>query len=187
MICSPVGEWILYTDYLVKENIVRHEFSILGRLRFLLVEKYVEHYTRKLHAVMGASDLVLSHPVDVRDVIRHALPFISPQLTGEAILTIGSAIREIATSVCGVISIGPFGCMPSRIAESILNEAMHRETKVASDPNNAHLGKTLSEFDELPFLSIESDGSPFPQIINAKLEAFCLRAARLHEAMKTAL
>jgi len=64
---------------------------------------------------------------------------------------------------------------------------MHRETKVASDPGNARLGKTLSDFDELPFLSIESDGSPFPQIINAKLEAFCLRAARLHEAMKTAL
>ncbi len=187
VICSPVGEWILYTDYLVKENIVRHDFSIPGRLRFLLVEKYVERYTRKLHAVMSASGLVLSHPVDVRDVIRHALPFISPQLTGEAILTIGSAIREIATSVCGVISIGPFGCMPSRIAESILNEAMHRETKAASDPDNARLSKTLSDFDELPFLSIESDGSPFPQIINAKLEAFCLRAARLHEAMKTAL
>ena len=186
VICSPVGEWILYTDYLVKKNIVRHDFSILGRLRFLLVEKYVEHYTRKLHAVMNASGLVLSHPVDVDDIIRHARPFISPDLTGEAILTIGSAIREIATSVCGVISIGPFGCMPSRLSESILNEAMHRETKTSYDPHSTRLCKTLTDFDELPFLSIESDGSPFPQIINAKLEAFCLRAGRLHEAMKAA-
>jgi hypothetical protein len=37
--------------------------------------------------------------------------------------------------------------------------------------------------DELPFLAIESDGSPFPQVIAAKLEAFCLRAKRVHENM----
>jgi predicted nucleotide-binding protein (sugar kinase/HSP70/actin superfamily) len=187
VVCSPVGEWILYTNYLVKKNIIRHHFSTLGRLKFLLVEKYVEHYTRKLRAVMSNSGLLLSHPVDVEDIIRNAAPFISPHLTGEAILTIGSAISEIATSVCGVISIGPFGCMPSRLSESILNEAMHRETKMALNPRNETLRDVLSDFDELPFLSIESDGSPFPQIINAKLETFCLRSRRLHRRMKREL
>jgi predicted nucleotide-binding protein (sugar kinase/HSP70/actin superfamily) len=119
----------------------------------------------------------------VKDIVRHAEPFLSPDLTGEAILTIGSAIREIATSVCGVISIGPFGCMPSRLSESVLNEAMHRDTKTAFHPQNTRIREVLTDFDELPFLSIESDGSPFPQIINAKLEAFCLRARRLHGRM----
>ncbi len=183
VICSPVGEWILYTNYLVKKNIVRHDFSTLGRLKFLLVEKYMEHYTRKLQTIMSNSGLLLSHPIDVDDIIRHAEPFMSPHLTGEAILTIGSAIREIATSVCGVISIGPFGCMPSRLSESVLNEAMHRKTKTSFHPQDDTLREVLSDFDELPFLSIESDGSPFPQIINAKLEAFCLRARRLHRKM----
>jgi hypothetical protein len=37
--------------------------------------------------------------------------------------------------------------------------------------------------EELPFLAIESDGSPFPQLIIAKLEAFCQRAIRLHRQM----
>jgi hypothetical protein len=37
---------------------------------------------------------------------------------------------------------------------------------------------------DLPFLAIESDGSPFPQLIHAKLEAFCLQARRLHEQMQ---
>jgi hypothetical protein len=32
-------------------------------------------------------------------------------------------------------------------------------------------------------LAIESDGSPFPQVITAKLETFCLRAERLHDSM----
>jgi hypothetical protein len=37
--------------------------------------------------------------------------------------------------------------------------------------------------EELPFLAIESDGSPFPQLIFAKLEAFCRQALRLHHQM----
>jgi hypothetical protein len=40
--------------------------------------------------------------------------------------------------------------------------------------------------EDLPFLAIESDGSPFPQLISAKLETFCLRAERLHERMLAA-
>jgi len=183
VICSPVGEWILYTNYLVKNNIVRHHFSGFDRIKFLLVEQYVALYTRKLQTVMGASGLVLSHPVEVDDIIRHAAPFMSPHLTGEAVLTIGSAIREIGATACGVISIGPFGCMPSRLAESVLNEAMHRETKTALNRHDSSLHKMLADCDELPFLAIESDGSPFPQIIDAKLEAFCLRALRLHDRM----
>jgi len=186
VICSPVSEWILYTNYLVRKNIVRHNFSPFERLKFMLTEKYVERYTRKIQTVMNQSGLVLSHPVNVNDIIRHAAPYVSPHLTGEAILTIGSALREIATSVCGVISIGPFGCMPNRLSESILNATMHAQAKSASDPHNPFLQSVLTDFDELPFLAIESDGSPFPQVIQAKLEAFCLRAGRLNKAMNNA-
>ncbi|RLC03840.1 MAG: hypothetical protein DRI57_28775, partial [Deltaproteobacteria bacterium] len=83
----------------------------------------------------------------------------------------------------GVIAIGPFGCMPNRISEAILNEAMNREAKLATDPENEQLRTTLANIEDLPFLAIESDGSPFPQLINAKLETFCLRAERLHQEM----
>ena len=50
-----------------------------------------------------------------------------------------------------------------------------------AEPNNEALRSVLTDIDELPFLAIESDGSPFPQLINAKLETFCLRAERLHK------
>jgi predicted nucleotide-binding protein (sugar kinase/HSP70/actin superfamily) len=84
-----------------------------------------------------------------------------------------------------VIAIGPFGCMPNRLSEAILSEMMTREEKLISDPDNEHLRVILADVDNLPFLAIESDGSPFPQIISAKLEAFCLRARRLHERIHT--
>ena len=73
--------------------------------------------------------------------------------------------------------------MPNRLSQSILNETMNRKDKLVTDPKNKQLRAVLTYIDELPFLAIESDGSPFPQIITAKLESFCLRARRLHEKL----
>jgi predicted nucleotide-binding protein (sugar kinase/HSP70/actin superfamily) len=108
----------------------------------------------------------------------------SPHLKGEAILTIGSALTEIVSSTCGVIAIGPFGCMPNRLAEAILTETMTPATKASINDKDEGLKSVLAQVDDLPFLAIESDGSPFPQLIDAKLDTFCLRARRLHEKMK---
>jgi hypothetical protein len=76
--------------------------------------------------------------------------------------------------------------MPNRISEAILTEAMKRDNKLASEPHNEKLRVTLTDVHDLPFLAIESDGSPFPQLIHAKLEAFCLRAERMHLRMTAA-
>jgi hypothetical protein len=73
--------------------------------------------------------------------------------------------------------------MPNRLSEAILNETMTSEEKLATDPQNQQLKAVLADIDDLPFLAIESDGSPFPQLIDAKLETFCLRAERLHNRL----
>ena len=142
-------------------------------------------YEKRIKKTMNKSNLVHSEPIDIPAVINSALPYISPDLAGEAILTIGSSLAEIATHACGVISIGPFGCMPNRISESILNEVMTRTGKLSTNPGDENLQTVLTDLDNLPFLAIESDGSPFPQLINAKLETFCIQARRLHERMLT--
>jgi hypothetical protein len=57
--------------------------------------------------------------------------------------------------------------------------------KLKAAPGDHRLRETLAGFGDLPFLAIESDGSRFfPQIINTKLEAFCLHARRLHERIR---
>ena len=73
--------------------------------------------------------------------------------------------------------------MPNRISEAILGEIMTAGKKLATDPTNQKLQEVLTDIDDLPFLAIESDGSPFPQLINAKLETFLLRADRFHQYM----
>ena len=52
--------------------------------------------------------------LQVEDLIEAGEKFVSPMLTGEAILTVGAALHEILHPACGIISIGPFGCMPSQ-------------------------------------------------------------------------
>ena len=142
-------------------------------------------YEKRIKSILSRSGLVHMAPVDIKSIIRNASPHISLNLAGEAILTIGSSIDEVVSQTCGVIAIGPFGCMPNRLSESILNETMNRQTKLATCPKDQNIRAILEDIDDLPFLAIESDGSPFPQLINAKLETFCLRAERLHRKMMT--
>ncbi len=183
-VCSPIAEWILYTDYLVEKGLSEHAMSRREKLAFILKKRSLARYKKRINSLLSRSGLVQAAPLDIEKIVDAGKPYISPNLTGEAILTVGSSLREIASHACGVIAIGPFGCMPNRISEAILNEAMNREGKLATDPKNSRLRSLLADIEELPFLAIESDGSPFPQLITAKLETFCLRAERLHHSMQ---
>jgi predicted nucleotide-binding protein (sugar kinase/HSP70/actin superfamily) len=140
-------------------------------------------YEKDIKSVLCKSGLVMTEPVNIRTVVDNATPYMSHNLTGEAILTIGSTLTDIASHVCGVIAIGPFGCMPNRIAEAILAKTVNRKCKLATAPKDRQLKEILKDFEDLPFFAIETDGSTFPHLVQAKLETFCLRASRLHESM----
>ncbi len=181
--CSPVSEWIRYSDYMLPIDGHWKTMPMGQKFKFHIRQVLMTRYEQKLLKIMGRSGLVDLKPVQVKTFLANAADYISENLSGEAVLTVGASLTEVATEVCGVIAIGPFGCMPNRLSESILNEAMSAEAKLSTQSNNQRLKMVLSEMDDLPFLAIESDGSPFPQLIHAKLEAFCLRARRLHDRM----
>lgn len=186
--CAPVAEWIYYTDFTIRKKYSEHfPKRLRERLTALIRRRFLRNDEQWIKGLLQPSGLTHCEPIGVEELIDTARPYISPYLGGEAILTIGSSLKEVVSEVCGVIAIGPFGCMPNRISEAILNEVMHREDKLASEPQNPHLPVILSDIDDLPFLAIESDGSPFPQLIHAKLEAFCLRARRLHQRLQHSL
>ena len=182
-LCSPIAEWLYYCDYLVDKGLVDSKMSSMEKLSYIIKKSFMRKYEKSIKKILSQSGLVHAEPVNAKSIIKTAMPYISPNLAGEAVLTVGSAISEIAVNACGVIAIGPFGCMPNRLSEAILSETMNREGKLAAKHNNRRLKKILSDVESLPFLAIESDGSPFPQLITAKLDAFCLQAKRLHSAM----
>ena len=180
-ICSPVAEWVLYCNYMVDEGLNPDDLSFMDKVKFKIRSKIQARYEKRIKSILSDSGLVIAKPLDMDTIIKNAAPYISRDLPGEAVLTVGASLTEVVSHSCGVIAIGPFGCMPNRLSEAILNETMNSRDKIATEPDNKILRSMLTEMDELPFLAIESDGSPFPQLINAKLETFCLRAERLHE------
>ena len=180
-VCSPVAEWVLYCNYMVNAGLNPEDMTFWEKVKFKIRDKFQARYEKRIKAILSSSGLVQAEPLNMDEIIHNASPYISRNLPGEAVLTVGGSLTEVVSHSCGVIAIGPFGCMPNRLSESILNETMNSKDKIATNPKNEQLRSVLSDIDNLPFLAIESDGSPFPQLINAKLETFCLRAERLHQ------
>ncbi len=180
---SQTSEWIKYVDWLIRNKIEGDKPNIPFWIRYY-VKRYFDNRIRDLLAPSG---LFFHETLNVNDLIVAGEKFISPKLTGEAILTVGAALHEILHPSCGIISIGPFGCMPSRVAESILSEKFTTTEKMSLlEQTNGHgptYGNILNKHQKLPFLAIETDGNAFPQIIEARLEAFSLQAKRLHEKL----
>jgi predicted nucleotide-binding protein (sugar kinase/HSP70/actin superfamily) len=149
-------------------------------LRSLWLKAYETAYQK----IAAGSSLVPFRQVDVNHLVDSAKHLVNPELTGEAILTVGGAITEVPRHYCGVIAIGPFGCMPNRLSEAILSREMGQGWQQQARRTAGIPRRVTDNIAELPFLAIESDGNPFPQVITAKLEVFLSQAARLHEAMQ---
>ena len=181
--CSPVAEWVLYSNYLVDEGLTAVSMTMKEKLKFKIRNKFQARYEKRIKSILSDSGLVHAEPLDIDTFINNASAFVSKNLSGETVLTVGGSLTEIVSHSCGVIAIGPFGCMPNRLSEAILNETMTSKEKIATEPRNQQLKSVLADVEDLPFLAIESDGSPFPQLIDAKLETFCLRAERLHKRL----
>jgi predicted nucleotide-binding protein (sugar kinase/HSP70/actin superfamily) len=181
---SQTSEWIKYVDWLIW-NRLEGKPDIPFWIRY-----YVKRYfDRKIRDLFAPSGLFFHEVLKVEDLIAAGEKFVSPKLTGEAILTVGAALHEIMHPACGILSIGPFGCMPSRVAEAVLSENFTTGEKMElMRRTNGSKPQSLSALTgdgnrKLPFLAIETDGNAFPQIIEARLEAFALQARRLHEKM----
>jgi len=175
---ASVSEWVFYTDWL-QNNGITEGGGIGSRIR--------QWFKRRSHdAARRAflpSGLLGPHVPDVGEIMRAGTGFVSPLLTGEAVLTVGAAFREIMEPACGIVSIGPFGCMPTRLAEAILSKTFDAGNMTARYPRRARrMGQDAQG--RLPLLCVETDGNPFPQLIEARIDAFCLQAARFHEAMR---
>jgi len=180
---APVLEWLHYVDYLVKRKIIQSNFSVSGKIEFFFKQRLQKIYEKDIKEILSSSGLYHDDTVEMEEIMRFGKHLVSEQLTGESIVVVGAALKEIMHSACGIINVGPFACLPSRIIEAILSSNMNLKTKMEIE------GKTgLSPEDnhEFAFLSIEVDGNPFPLLMDAKIEAFCLQAGRLHEKILTA-
>ncbi len=181
---APVFEWLRYVEWLVNRGIIGDSGtkSPGERLGALLVDRWERSRERRLKRALAESGLYEPEFVEISTLVRAGSGYVSPRLTGETILVTGAALHEILDSVCGVISIGPFACLPSRLCEALLTSDFTLAKKRSYRKTR---GNSYPEIDSLPFLAIEADGRPYPPLIEARLEAFILQAKRLGERMRS--
>lgn len=179
---APVAEWIRYCDYIVQNRLVAKS-KWVDRVKNRLtsfVKNPMEAEIRNMFADCG---FYMVFENDVDHLIEAARGLISPRLTGETILTVGAAIADLAESVEGVLALGPFGCMPARISEAIVTQKLNEhKPKIARETEL--VARVMEAYPSLPFLSVETDGNTFPQLIESRLEAFLLQVSRVFEVMR---
>ena len=148
--------------------------------------KYAERRVKKILEKSGYYQYEATH---VEPLIKHSQHLFPMNCRGETGLTVGVALYETFDKYCGVINIGPFGCMPTRTSEAIAVPEMKIENKIYAhqlhDPN-FKMPDIYKDSMSIPFLTIESDGNVYPQVIEARLETFTLQAQRAAELMQLA-
>lgn len=178
--------WFNYVDYLVDTGILESNFNLMEKIQFAVKQMLQNSYEKKIKKILSRSGLYDFELVDMPSILEYGNKFFDKKYTGEQILVVGNFFKDILNTVHGAISIGPFACMPMKIVEAILTKESTMETKNTFDISlNKKIFYDTKEIDNLPFLAIESDGNPYPQIVEAKIEAFCLQIDRLHKKLST--
>ncbi|HHW23300.1 MAG TPA: CoA activase [Clostridiaceae bacterium] len=179
---APVAEWIHYCDYIVQNRLVAKS-KLTDRVKNRLTCMVKNPYEFEIKSILEQSGFYKTNGTRVEDVVEAASEIVSPRLTGETVLTVGSALKEIVEEVDGVISLGPFGCMPSRLAEALITQKL-KDIKPKVAEEKELVKHVMEAHPSLPFLSVETDGNTFPQLIESRLEAFLLQVNRLFESKR---
>jgi predicted CoA-substrate-specific enzyme activase len=180
---APVAEYMCYSNFVVNSGLGERPFTKKELVRMQLTAHIQEWWEWRIKSILARSGLYKFEMIEVEKTVESSRHLIDPNFRGEAVLTVGLALREILHDSCGIINIGPFGCMPSRVSEAILKKEMNVEGK----RRLAGWKKRADEFADIgdfPFLSIETDGLPFPQLIEANLEAFVVQARRVQTELE---
>lgn len=182
---APTMEWILFIGYNTR-FLQRRKVAAGTRLTAIIQTHIIKHVERRAKRIIGRSGVYEPHFIDIDSIVRDGSRFVDTVITGEILLVIGSFFREIANHVHGVIHIGPFACLPTRIIESIVIAESHRHQDGNERIRGVSNFQELKRHQVLPHVSIEMDGNPLPQVVEARIEAFALQVERLYREMKEA-
>ncbi|MGB9852748.1 MAG: hypothetical protein ACPLPX_07790, partial [Candidatus Kapaibacteriota bacterium] len=182
-----ISEWIFYVDYLLKLKLLEPDTDFRKKLERwirVLFMRIAEHKIKKNLSLSGYYEYSRTL---IEPILNHSKHLIPLEYKGEPGLTLGIALKDIMEKYCGVVNVGPFGCMPTRLAEAVSVPEMKIENKIIARRLNEpdfDLPVFVDREMPLPFLTIETDGNPYPQVVEARLESFVLKAERVAKIME---
>lgn len=183
-----ISEWVKYLDYAWRKGVDRPDFSPRDSINRLIREQYITMVEARVQKILSETGYCEPHKTSIVKLIKHSLHVLPLESTGEPALTLGTTLALGYEKYCGVINIGPFGCLQTRIGEAVTNPDTNLGSKkeVKDKLNlNYEIPSHLNKNTDIPFLTIECDGMGYPQIIESRLEAFLLQVERAAENMKS--
>ncbi len=109
---APFSEWLEYADYI---NWKTGDASGAVDKMASIIQNRVQRRTYQV----AADEMGWGERTSVLDSVEAASKYISPDLHGEAVLTLGGPLHEWREGhIDGVVSVGPLECMPNKIDEA---------------------------------------------------------------------
>lgn len=183
-----LSEWLYYTDYLIGKNLIEPDRSIKKKLEREIRVAYMRNAEKKIKKALEKSGYYEFRKTDIDALIESSKNIIPQEYRGEPGLILGVALHESIDDYCGIINVGPFGCMPTRVTEAVAVPEMNIEGKIKAErinkPSYSLPEEIFNGKMNIPFLTIETDGNVYPQVIEARLETFVLQADRVDKKMK---
>ncbi|MCE5300604.1 MAG: acyl-CoA dehydratase activase [Spirochaetia bacterium] len=180
---APIHEWLFYNNYLIDKGVWEPEYSPKDWMEFYISYAVQLHTEKKIKKLLEKSGLYVGDTINAGEFHAYSEHLIAAKLSGEPGLSSGKILKDGLSHFAGHINIGPFGCMITRFTEAVVSNNLDVSDKIEAyrragreyDPG------AFAEGDKIPFLTIEVDGNPYPQLLTAKFESFCLQAQRAAE------
>ncbi|MEJ2663213.1 MAG: acyl-CoA dehydratase activase [Spirochaetia bacterium] len=178
---SPVMEWIYYLNYMIKNGLHYANHTLLGALEFFISDKTQHIVERRIKKILSASGLYEPEYIDIDNIIKYSKHIVPTTLKGEPGMIMGMLMRDALNKYAGIINIGPFGCMPVRFTEAVVSNNTDMDSKIQAfgEAGERLLLEQFARNERIPFLTVECDGNPYPQLLEARFESFCLQASRV--------
>ncbi|MFA6570927.1 MAG: acyl-CoA dehydratase activase [Bacteroidota bacterium] len=182
-----ISEWIFYVDYLLSIKLLEPETSLKKKYERRFRSLYMRYAENKIKKILAKSGYYKFSKTEIEPLLKHSKHIIPLEFKGEPGLTLGIGLHETIEKYAGVINLGPFGCMPTRFTESVSVPEMNIQSKIDTKRMhdvNYNLPEIFNGKMNIPFLTIETDGNVYPQVIEARLETFALQSERMAQLMK---
>jgi activator of 2-hydroxyglutaryl-CoA dehydratase/predicted nucleotide-binding protein (sugar kinase/HSP70/actin superfamily) len=118
---APVNEFMEYVDFYNRVQCGKKGWNAR-------ISSWVQRRTQEVVYETMAGPLGWPRRTRVADTLEAVRPYLSRQLAGEAVLTLGNPLHEWKQGLIdAVISVGPLECMPNKIAEAQFFHMAERE------------------------------------------------------------
>jgi predicted nucleotide-binding protein (sugar kinase/HSP70/actin superfamily) len=116
---APFVEWLEYSNLTSERRLIDGTATSLDDPMTTGITGLVQRVTARLLYEICRREMGWGARTKVEDVLVSGERYVSPALTGEAVLTVGGPVHEFEEGeIDAVVVVGPHECMPCKISEA---------------------------------------------------------------------